>query len=213
MRAGLAFSCLAGSACSGGGGEPRERSEPEAVRSTGSELTMREPDARDQPGELGALQPVAVSLTAEPTAAPVATTAPSAPSPLRVAKDPPPQPYALRERDLVLPGGLAIHDVPAGVTVRRVDALETKNSIYELVDARGRRVALIEETALSKVALPGGPPLLQATAASSARAKREWNDKPVDVTTDRFQNDTHLYTLERRSAGTDWIVAGLELGR
>lgn len=212
-RTPLWFSCLAACALFACGDARSESREPEPARAAGSELPMHAPAANAEEGEqLGVLQPVPVALTAEARAEPAQPAQPT-PQPLHVASQPSPQPYPLRKGDLVLPSGLVIHNVPAGVSVRRVDEVETKDSIYELVDARGRRIALLKETALSKVAMPGGPPLLEATAASSAQAKRDWNEKAVDVTTDRFQSESHLYTLERRSTDTDWIMGGLELGQ
>jgi hypothetical protein len=194
-----------------GGAQP-ERERPRAQPAGGGELAMREPGARPAAGaKLGALEPVAVREQPEASAQP--TPPPAAPhAPIRVAKQPAPQPYPLRERALVMSGGLIVRGVPRGVTARKVAEEGSGDAVVELVDARGRRLALLKELAIARVALPGGPPLLGAAAVSREHAQRDgWGAGEVDVVVDRFGSETHLYTLERRARGTDWIWSGLEL--
>jgi hypothetical protein len=194
-----------------GGSQPKpQRPRDERNREV---LAMREPGARS-PGvaELGTLKPVAVPAQPEQRAEPSANAAAIEQGPIRVANEQPPAPYPLRDGALVMPGGLIIHDVPSKVTVRTVHEQGSGDAVLELVDPRGRRIALVKETPLSHVAMPGGAPLLGAAAATHDQAKREdWATSPVNVVVDRFSSETHLYVLERRAQGTDWIWSGLEL--
>jgi hypothetical protein len=193
------------------GSEPPART-PRSQQSH-EELAMREPAART-PGidQLGNLEPVAVAAQPEQRVQPAVNAAPAEQPPIRIAREHAPRPYPLRNGALVLSGGLIIHDVPRDVAVHSVVEQGSRDPVLELVDPRGRRVALLKETALSSVAMPGGAPLLGATAATHSQAKRDdWATSPVQVVVDRFSSETHLYTLERRAAGTDWIWAGLEL--
>jgi hypothetical protein len=198
------------------GGSQAERPPPQPAQRS-DQLATRPPQPAGDAGapELGVLQPVAVPAPPsppEPGAASASSPAPSEPAPIRIAAAPAPEPVALRGRDLVFAGGLIIHGVPASVTVRKVSELGSDAPVLELVDKRGRRLALLKETSLTRVALPGGSPLLEATAAARTEATRDdWDTTPVKVAVDRFQSDTHVYVLERRATGTDWIQSGLEI--
>jgi len=197
--------------CAGSQSKPRQpRPGDERGR---DELSMREPRSR-APGvaKLGTLEPVAVPAQPELRVQPAASATPAEQPPIRIAREHSPRPYPLRNGALVLAGGLIIHDVPRNVAVHTVVEQGSGDAVLELVDPRGRRIALLKETALSSVAMPEGAPLLGATATTHTETKREdWATSPVAVTIDRFSSETHLYTLERRAQGTDWIWGRLEL--
>jgi len=197
--------------CAGAGSQSRAR-QPSARRDS-DELEMRKPGARAAGiAKLGSLEPVPVAARPDPRAQPAASVTPAEQPPMRVARVQSPRPYPLRNGALVLPGGLIIHHVPENVVVYTVLEQNSRDNVLELVDPRGRRIALLKETAVSSVAMPSGAPLLGATAATHSQATREdWATSPVAVVVDRFSSETHLYTLERRAQGTDWIWAGLEL--
>jgi hypothetical protein len=202
----LAFSC----GCALGCGAAQPRSEPSAPRS--DQVAMRAPQpANSDP--LGTLQPVAVPAQPQSNKEPPAPVAEPAPAPIRVAAQPAPEPYPLHGRDLVLTGRVVIHDVPKSVRVRTVTEAGSEGALLEVIDAHGRRLALIKQTPLSEVALPGGPPLLAQSAASHREAQRDdWDKTPTAVIVDRFRSETHLLTIERRATGSEWLIGGLELG-
>ena len=195
------------------GGSQTGKQPPARVAPPSDQLVTRAPQAQSASGQppLGTLQLVAVPEQVEPRAAP-GTPAATQPAPIRIDRAAVPEPVALDGRDLVLPGGLIIHGVPPSVTARTVREQRSQEPVLELVDKRGSRLALLKETSLTRVALPGGAPLLSATAATHIEATRDdWDKTPVRIEVDRLQSDTHLYVIERRTAGTDWIPGGLEL--
>lgn len=194
---------------------PSRRPSPPAKRAAATQFEMRSPDEVGSPAGdqiLGALRPVAAGgeqPTPDPAAAAPLAGAP--PEPLKVAPGPP-RPRALSDGKLALSGGLILHHVPAGVAVRAVDEQRTGAELLEIVDRRGRRLALLKETSFGRAALPQGSSLLEQAATTRSRARREdWDRTPVEVVIDTFHSETHLYTLERRARGTDWIWSGLEL--
>lgn len=206
----LAFSCGCALGC---GGAAQQTQAPPAAPPR-DQVAMRAPQAQPANSDpLGTLQPVAIPTQPEINKEPPAPAAEPEPAPIRVAKQPAPEPYALRARDLVLSGGVVIHDVPKSVRVRSVSEAGSEGALLEVVDAHGRRLALIKQTPLTEVALPGGEPLLAQSAASHREAQRDdWDKTPTAVIVDRFRSETHLFTIERRSSGTEWLIGGLELG-
>jgi hypothetical protein len=172
---------------------------------------MRDPDTTGSPAsELGALQ------TAKPSYDPQRRE-PSAPEgtatirAIRLARHPKPQPYPLRAGELVLPSGLVVHRVPKGVSVRAGREQQTADMVWEISDARGRRLALLRERTFRRAAAESGS-LLDETATLRLDATRsDWDPNPVRVVVDRIRAEHHIYTLERRVRGTGWIVGNLEL--
>jgi hypothetical protein len=156
--------------------------------------------------------PVPVPVKAEPGGGPPKGARAAGPAPIRIAVTREAKRLALRGRDLVLPGGLIIHDLPNGVAAQEVQEQGEGKGVIELIDARGRRLALLKQTRPSQLGLAGGQSLLQATAETHEQAQRsDWGSTPVHVVVDRFRHDARVYVLERRAAGTDWIERGLEL--
>ena len=205
----LLFSC--GCALGWGASAAKNHAPPRPAASDAP--AMHAPQAHTESNDpLGALQPVAVPAQPEASKEPPVASATAAPAPIRLAREPAPEPYPLRDRDLALPGGLIIHGVPSSVSVRKAADLESGEPVFEFVDARGHRLALLKQTALARIALPGGGPLLQDTASTHTESARDdWDKTRINVVVDRFQSESHLYTLERRSADTDWIMNGLDL--
>ncbi|MFI5308730.1 MAG: hypothetical protein ACHQ53_15340 [Polyangiales bacterium] len=209
-----ALGCLHGAGGCGASQGNARASEPSAQGSGG--LAMREPGPRVGPSgpEIGQLQPVPVPVKTEPGAAPPQGARAKGPPPIRIVATRQVTPVPLRGRDLVLPGGLVIHDLPSGVTARVVREQGTGDDVIELVDARGRRLALVKETRPSQLGVAGGQSLLQATAETHEQAQRsDWGPTSIRVVVDRFRHDALIYVLERRATGTDWIQRGLELAR
>jgi hypothetical protein len=210
----LALIALPGMHVTGCGGAQRKPPEPRPSRRS-DELAMRAPGtATATPGSapLGSLQPVAVTDRPEPRVQPAARAANIEQPPIFIDNEQSPRPHPLHDGALVLPGGLIIHRVPRNVTARMVVEQGSGDPVLELVDPRGRRIALLKETPISHVAMPGGAPLLGATEPTHSEAKRErWATSPVPIVVDRFSSETHLYAIERRASGTDWIWSGLEL--
>ncbi len=200
---------LCASGC--GGSQASTRASDQGTYRPG-ELAMRDPQRRGAGGtHLGELQPVAVPARPEPAKGPPQRAREQGPPPIRIATEKGAKAVPLQGRDLVLPDGLIIHDVRKGVTARTVQEQGTGDSVLELLDARGRRLALLKQIRLSRVALRGGP-LLDATAETHERGRRrDWGAGGVRVVIDRFRHESRLYTLERRADGTDWIWSGLEL--
>jgi hypothetical protein len=205
--------CAASAGCGGSQANTRASSAP--APSHQGELAMRAPPPRGGPTgpTLGKLEPVNTPApSAEQRAAPPSPTPPTPPAPIRVATDKAAKPLALHGRDLVLASGLIIHRLPKGVTARTVQELGTGDEVVEIIDAHGRRLALLKQTRVAQVGVGGGPSLLQATAAAHDKGERsDWGAPSVRVVIDRFHNDTTIVTLERRADGTDWIPSGLEL--
>jgi len=207
---GLAFSCGCALGC---GGAP-QRTQPPSAASHKDQVAMRAPQAQPANSDpLGTLQPVAVPAQPETNKEPPTPAAEAEPAPIRVAKQPAPEPFPLHQRDLVLSGGVVIHDVPKSVRVRTVAEAGSEGALLEVVDGHGRRLALIKQTPLTEVALPGGEPLLAQSAATHREAQRDdWDKTPTAVIVDRFRSETHLFTIERRATGAEWVIGGLELG-
>lgn len=180
---------------------------------------MRDPDQvaapRAKAAPLGALAPVVQDLPpSEPPAHGKAADLPKqgAPPPLiQVADDAQGKPYPLQEGDLVLPTGLIIHHVPKGVSARVLRERGEGDEVWELVDARGRRLALIKARSWRRAASSEADLLTDTRTTPGAVRRATWQGKSVQVVTDRFRSDTHIYTIDRRSGGTDWIFRGLEL--
>jgi hypothetical protein len=179
---------------------------------------MREP--ADVPSHaagapLGASQPTAVAAASAPLPPPPAGTAPSGQqselAPIRIAAEPKPRPYPLRDSELVLPSGLVIHRVPKGTTVQSAREQQTGDMVWEIADARGRRVALLKERSF-RAASAATAPVLDATTTLRLEARRsDWGPAPVRVIVDRFRGEHYIYTLERRESGAEWIWSNLEL--
>jgi hypothetical protein len=133
-----------------------------------------------------------------------------APAPIRLATQTASRPYALRDGDLVLPVGLIVHNVPKGVSVR-IAQEQGGGDVWEILDARGRRAALLKAESLASGALPRGALLPQTANARSVGQRTDWGAAHVKVVIERFLNENHVFTIERRAEGTGWIWSGLEL--
>lgn len=161
---------------------------------------------------LGALEQVSVPKVTEPPAKTEADTETKPPGPILIQKDKPPRPYALNGDKLILPTGLTIHRVPKRTVVRIVTERRTGRSIWEIVDKRKRRLALLRAQSWREVVQEEGRSITKNARSIRLRARREdWGPKPVQIIVDRFTSETHVYTLERRATGTDWIWSGLEI--
>ena len=176
---------------------------------------MRTPDAVPSPlasaRPLGSLEPVRVtSAPVEPRPRPPVAPRVQVPTPIRVDPIPPPRPYALRDCQLVLPAGLIVHSVPKGVSARIVRE-QGGGEVWEIVDARGRRLALLRAESLGGAELPPGALLQQTATARGIGPRSDWGAARVKVVSDRFLDENHVYTIERRAEGTAWIWSGLEL--
>ena len=177
---------------------------------------MRHPDevrASDAAtaGPLGELEPVNAAKPLAESGAPQPTAAQAAVlRPLQVAPGSVPQPYALREGQLILPSGLIIHGVPKSVSARTLRE-QGGGELWEIVDARGRRLALLKVESLGRMPLPGGAGLNQLSSARSVGPRSDWGAPHVDVVSERFLSESHVYTIERRTKGTAWIASGLDL--
>jgi hypothetical protein len=159
---------------------------------------------------LGALEPVHAVAVADEPPVKQSIEPTQAPAPIRVATQTAPRPYALREGDLVLPVGLIVHSVPKGVSVRIVQE-QGGGDVWEILDAHGRRAALLKAESLASGALPQGALLSQTANARSVGQRTDWGAAHVKVVTERFLNENHVFTIERRAEGTAWIWSGLEL--
>jgi len=221
----LAFVCvvLAGAAGASCKHAPEERTSTSLLRHEPGQLAMRDPDAMRSPGAsqrpLGALTPTSSGRATDARRAPEAAPRPAArakttvePPPLLVVSDGATRSdYPLRDGTLSLPGGLLIHGVPRGVAVRTVAEQRTGQTIWEIVDARGRRLALLQAERAGRVALREDP--LRRTEDARAERRATWGKQTVQVVSDRFRGETHVYTIDRRATGTAWIWSGLELTR
>lgn len=172
---------------------------------------MRDPDTMgSQASSLGALAPARADYDparSEPRA-PHASANIRA---IRLARHPKPKPFPLRAGELVLPSGLVVHRVPKGISVRAGREQQTADMVWEISDARGRRLALLRERSFRRAAAESRS-LLDETATLRLDATRsDWDQTPVRVVVDRIRAEHHIYTLERRSRGTGWIVSNLEL--
>jgi hypothetical protein len=179
------------------------------------QVHMHEPPAAlasptTAPRPLGALEPVQASALADEPAVKQSIEPAHAPAPIRLAPQAAPRPYALRGDALVLPVGLIVHGVPKGVSVRIVQE-QGGGDVWEILDARGRRAALLKAESLASGALPQGALLVQTASARSVGERTDWGAAHVKVVTERFLNENHVFTIERRAEGTAWLWSGLEL--
>jgi hypothetical protein len=180
------------------------------------EIEMVEPSETGQPPsleqELSELEPIAVDEA--DVGPPVHTPRKPviehvAPEPIAVSAQDAKTPVPLSDHALILPGGLTLHRVPADV---RVQAREGRE-VWDFEGSDGRLLARVHALSFSRAARPSGDSLLDSTRPMRLHVVRTlWGPAPVEVVVDRFSSDTHIYTLERRAKGTDWIWAGLELG-
>lgn len=179
------------------------------------ELAMRSPTEAASPasrGSLGGLEAVDVAARGEAAPESRESATSSVPPPLRVNESSGRRAVTLDGQALVLPGGLTLQRVPSGVRVRLRSEQTTGSDLWEVVDARERRLALVKLTSLRRVGVSPTVGILDETRSVQGVARTaRWNGKQARIVTDRFQNDTHLYTIERRAEGTDWIRSGLEL--
>ena len=160
---------------------------------------------------LGVLEPAsAAKPLAEPRAAQPRAAGARTLRPILVASDSVPRAYALRDGRLTLPSGLIIHRVPKSVSVRTLRE-HAGGELWEIVDARGQRIALLKAQALARTALPNSARLEDLTSARSVGPRSDWGAPHVDVVSERFLSERYVYTIERRAKGTDWIASGLEL--
>jgi hypothetical protein len=159
---------------------------------------------------LGALEPVHTVAVADDPPVKQSIEPAQTPAPIRLATQTAARPYALRDGNLVLPVGLIVHSVPKGVSVRIVQE-QGGGDVWEILDARGRRAALLKAESLTSGALPPGALLPQTASARSVGQRTDWGAAQVKVVTERFLNENHVFTIERRAEGTAWIWSGLEL--
>jgi hypothetical protein len=109
----------------------------------------------------------------------------------------------------MLPSGLIIHGVPKSVSVRTVRE-QAGGDVWEITDARGRRLALLKAESLGRTVLPSSERLDELASARSVGQRSDWGAPRVDVVSERILNENYLYTIERRTQGTAWIASGLE---
>lgn len=175
---------------------------------------MRDPDALASPAsqQLGVLATSAAAYEAKPRPEQAREPRPAIAA-IRLAPHPKPRPYPLHRGELVLPSGLVVHRVPKGISVRTGREQQTADVVWEIADARGRRLALIKERSFRRAAASTAPVLDQTTTLRLEEQRGDWDDAPVRVIVDRFRAEDHIYTLERRARGTGWIMSNLELGR
>jgi hypothetical protein len=176
---------------------------------------MRNPDearpSATSTRELGVLETVDAATPRSEARAPQPAAAQArAPRPIHVARDSVPRAYATRAGQLTLPSGLVIHGVPSSVSVRVVRE-QTGGEVWEIMDARGRRLALLRAESLGRIPLPAGQDLGQLASARSVGKRGDWGAPRVDVVSERILSESHVYTIERRTTGTAWIASGLDL--
>jgi hypothetical protein len=131
--------------------------------------------------------------------------------PIRIATEPKPRPYPLRDNELVLSSGLIIHRVPKGISVTSAREQRTGDLVWEISDARGRRLALLKERSFRSASASSASVLDETTTLRQKAQRSDWGSNPVRVVVDRFRAEHHIYTLERRESGTAWIWSNLEL--
>jgi hypothetical protein len=191
-------------------GSQTRTEQPSQPATAPGQVQMHDPNAVVSTSSLGTLEPVHTPALQPESPKPPSAAAAQATAPIHVAAQTPPRPYALRDGNLVLPTGLIIHRVPKGVSVRVVQE-QGGGDVWEVVDARARRIALLKAESLTIGAVPQGALLSQTANARSVGQRSDWGAASVKVVTDRFLNENHLYTIERRAEGTAWIWSGLEL--
>jgi hypothetical protein len=188
-------------------------SQPAPVAAPG-ELPMRRPDdVRSSAARmrgLGVLEPVHAAKprvearSSQPTAA-----GPRTPRPIQVAPDSVRERYAVRDGQVLLPSGLIIHGVPKTVSVRSVRE-QGGGDVWEIVDARGERLALLKAESLSRSLVPRGASLNELAGARSVGPRSDWGAPHVKVVSESVLSENYVYTIERRAKGTEWIASGLE---
>ena len=176
---------------------------------------MRHPDdvggSAAQTRSLGVLAPVRATTPRAESRAPQPSAArPQSPRPIRVAADSVPQRYTVRDGRLLLPSGLIIHGVPKTVAIRSVRE-QGGGEVWEILDARGGRLALLKEESLSRSLVPRGARLDELGNARSVGTRIDWGAPRVQVVSERIFGENYVYTIERRAKGTSWIAGGLEL--
>lgn len=129
--------------------------------------------------------------------------------PIQVAEDSAPRPYPLRDRQLTLPSGLIIHGVPKSVSVRTVRE-RAGGDVWEITDARGRRLALLKAESLHRRLWTTTARSDELANARSVGHRTDWGAPRVNVVSERFLSESYVYTIERRTDGTGWIASGLE---
>jgi hypothetical protein len=213
VRVGLCCTLLVG--CGG----PRSTERKDGRPRDPGQIAMRDPDRvspnRAADASLGTLAPVEQDLPGEARAAPSkADDLPKGATPpplIQVMDDAQGKPYPLRDGALVLTSGLVIHRVPKGVSARTLRERATGDEVWEMVDARGKRLALIKERSWRRAASSEADLVNDTRAMPGAVRRATWQGRSVQVVTDRFRSDSHIYTVDRRANGTDWIWRGLEL--
>jgi hypothetical protein len=177
-----------------------------------AELRMRHPDevrsSAAPSGQLGVLAPVnAGKPLAEPMPSQPRAASARPLRPIQVAQDSVPRAYLLRDGRLMLPSGLIIHSVPKSVSVRTVRE-QAGGDVWEIIDARSRRIALLKVEALARAPLPTSERLDELRSVGE---RSDWGAQRVSVISERFLSERYVYTIERLAKGTAWIASGLEL--
>ncbi|HKP58317.1 MAG TPA: hypothetical protein VJV78_16435 [Polyangiales bacterium] len=181
------------------------------------ELRMRHPDevraSAAKTEELGSLQLVNAGTPRATKAKPKPSQPTAAHSKehytIQIAQDSPPRPYPLRDRELTLPSGLIIHGVPKSVSVQTVRE-RAGGDVWEITDARGRRLALLKAQSLSRKLWTTSARSDQLASARSVGQRSDWGAPRVNVVSERYLSENYVYTIERRTEGTGWIASGLE---
>lgn len=204
--------CLVVSACGTTARQVEPRVATSAVAASPGQLAMRSPDDLQAPSDrLGTMRRTPVATLDSERAAPVAHRSAPRVAPIRVADDPRPRRYPLQDDKLVLPSGLVVHRVPKGVSVSAARDRQTGDVVLEIADTRGRRLALLKERSFRRAASASAPVLDETTTVRFDARRDDWGGSPVRVIVERFRAEHHIYTLERRATGTDWISRNLEL--
>ena len=190
-------------------------SQPAPLTAAPGELRMRHPDeiqsSTARAPTLGVLEQVRATKPRAESDPPRPTAAgPRSPRPILVARDSAPKRYALRDGQLQLPSGLIIHGVPKTVSVRSVRE-QGGGDVWEIVGARGERLALLKAESLSRSLVPKGASLGELASAPTVGPRSDWGAPRVNVVSERFLTENYVYTIERRTKGTAWIASGLEL--
>jgi hypothetical protein len=110
----------------------------------------------------------------------------------------------------MLPFGLVIHGVPKSVSVRTVRE-QAGGDVWEITDARGRRLALLKAESLGRRLVTRSGRLDELASARSVGRRSDWGAPRVNVLSERFLAEDYLYTIERRTEGTAWIASGLDI--
>ncbi|MFW6051896.1 MAG: hypothetical protein ACODAU_12020 [Myxococcota bacterium] len=102
-----------------------------------------------------------------------------------------------------------VEEVPEGVTFHRVG---TQPDTWEVRDADGRRVALLQEEEWREAMAPRSrrpksAPLQTETAGRRLHVE-DWGGRPAELVTHQLTTTMRLYRVERLEEGTDWLVRG-----